>query len=66
MGKSLVKSKTVIGILISLAGTLAPMLGYAVDTNTLTGLVDEFFQIAGLVLAFYGRVKATDPITKIV
>ena len=66
MGKSLVKSKTVLGILISLAGTLAPMLGYSVDTNTLTSLVDEFFQIAGLALAFYGRVKATDPITKIV
>ncbi len=60
--KSILASKTIWGILIAAAPTVAQLFGYQLGANFATeaaGTVDQLVQLAGLAFAAYGRMKAT-------
>jgi hypothetical protein len=59
--KSILSSKTIWGILIAAAPTVAQLFGYQLGENFATeaaATVDQLVQLAGLALATYGRLKA--------
>lgn len=67
--KSIFLSKTVIGIVIAGLGMIAPVLqakfGITVtadDGMSILNSLDSIMQAGGLLLALYGRVKATKKI----
>lgn len=71
--KNFLKSKTIIGLLVAAAPALAGIFGFNIDAETAKGLgehlgaaathIDGLIQIGGLLLAAYGRIKATKPLT---
>ncbi|KKN14834.1 hypothetical protein LCGC14_0992140 [marine sediment metagenome] len=64
--KWFVKSKTIIGIFLSILPTILPAFGVsfgADDVQLVNGFVDALIQLAGVSLAVYGRFVATQPIT---
>jgi len=61
MSKFFLKSKTVLGVLISIAPTVLPLVGIDFnpdDATMFTSTADLVIQAVGAVLALYGRVKA--------
>lgn len=53
------KSKTILGILISVLPTLLPMIGMGTaDSMLISEQLDILIQASGALLAIYGRVKA--------
>ncbi len=57
-------SRAVIGILVSLIAVITERMGWIVDANTLTTLLVQLAEVAGLALAFVGTVRrraAIDP-----
>jgi len=59
------KSKTVIGILVSLLPVLGTTLGFSfsdADGVLVTNLVDQIIQLLGGAFALYGRVVAKKPL----
>lgn len=61
MNKYFLKSKTILGALVTLAPTIATMSGFTLsgdDTAMISTTVDSIIQIAGAALVVYGRVKA--------
>ena len=64
--KWFVKSKTLIGIVISVLPTILPALGIsfgADDLQLVNGFVDASIQLIGASLAIYGRWVATQPVS---
>lgn len=60
--KSILTSKTIWGVIISLVGKLAAAGGYSVlpeDEALVSGAISLLVSTAGDLLAVYGRVKAT-------
>lgn len=60
--KSLLASKTIWGLLIALAPTLAGLFGYHLSDTFATeaqGTIDQLIQLVGLGFAAYGRIVAT-------
>ena len=55
-------SRAVIGILVSLIAVITERMGWIVDANTLTTLVVQLAEVAGLALAFVGTVRRRSPI----
>ena len=55
-------SRAVVGILISAAAVIAERMGWTVDAETLTLLVVQVSEVAGLALAFVGTVRRRAPI----
>lgn len=55
-------SRAVIGILVSLVAVITERMGWIVDANTLTTLVVQLAEVAGLALAFVGTVRRRSPI----
>lgn len=59
MDKFFLKSKTIIGIIISMLPTLLPAVGLGTDdTQLVSSNVDTIIQASGALLAVYGRFKA--------
>lgn len=59
--KFFLKSKTIIGVLLSIAPTLLPALGLSFsveDGQMISAGVDAIIQAVGAVLAVYGRFAA--------
>ena len=50
-------SRAVIGILVSLIAVITERMGWIVDANTLTTLIVQLAEVAGLALAFIGTVR---------
>ena len=50
-------SRAVIGVLVSLIAVITERMGWIVDANTLTTLVVQIAEVAGLALAFVGTVR---------
>lgn len=66
MNKFFLKSKTIIGILISALPTLLPALGFSFsvdDAQMVSTTVDAVVQAGGLLLALYGRFVSDTKIT---
>ena len=57
--KSILTSRTFAGLALVAVPLLARALGYELSDTQTTALVENAFQIIGLAVAFYGRVKAT-------
>ncbi len=55
-------SRAVIGVLVSLIAVITERMGWIVDANTLTTLVVQIAEVAGLALAFVGTVRRRAPI----
>lgn len=55
-------SRAVIGVLVSLIAVITERMGWIVDANTLTTLIVQLAEVAGLVLAFVGTVRRRAPI----
>ena len=55
-------SRAVIGILVSVIAIVTDRIGWIVDANTLTTLVVQIAEVAGLALAFVGTVRRRAPI----
>ena len=56
--------RTYIGILVALVPTVASLFGYDVSpqlSEQATGLIEDGVTLAGLLIAFYGRLVATAP-----
>jgi hypothetical protein len=60
--KSIVLSKTVWGVVISIVATAAGAAGYDIGGDT-EGLANDVVALIGLGLALYGRVKAVKRLT---
>lgn len=59
--KTILQSKTIWGLLIAAAPTVAQLFGYQLGANFATeaaATVDQVVQLAGLAFATYGRLKA--------
>jgi peptidoglycan hydrolase-like protein with peptidoglycan-binding domain len=56
------QSRAVIGVLVSLIAVITERMGWIVDANTLTTLVVQIAEVAGLALAFVGTVRRRAPI----
>jgi len=64
--KWFLKSKTVLGVILSVLPTLLPLFGVSFsveDGQLLTASSDSLIQFAGAMLALYGRFKASDVVT---
>lgn len=61
--KSFLMSRTIIGLIVTAVAFFAKAKGYEIDVEGLTGEVTDLVQnvvgCIGLVLALYGRIKAT-------
>jgi uncharacterized membrane protein len=57
------QSKTVIGAAVTILALAASFRQIEIDVVNTTEIVMDLIGIAGAVLAVYGRVKATKPIT---
>lgn len=60
--KSLLTSKTFIGILVMVAGMAGNKLGVTItdaDVNSVVVVASDVLQAVGALLATYGRIKAT-------
>lgn len=55
-------SRAVIGVLVSLIAVITERMGWIVDADTLTTLVVQVAEVAGLALAFVGTVRRRAPI----
>ncbi len=55
-------SRAVIGVLVSLIAVITERMGWIVDANTLTTLVVQVAEVAGLAMAFIGTVRRRQPI----
>lgn len=63
--KWFLKSKTIIGVIISVLPALLPALGVsfsADDAHLVSGTVDSVMQAIGALLAVYGRWVSTDAV----
>ena len=61
MNKFVLKSKTILGILIMVAPVLAKEFGFTLTadgTAMITQSADSIIQLLGAVLGVYGRIKA--------
>lgn len=61
MDKFFLKSKTILGVILSVLPTLLPALGInfgADDAQMINATLDSLVQAAGALLAVYGRFKA--------
>lgn len=58
------QSRTLIGVLVALLAQLGRLAGWDVDSAALAQAVIEGLTLAGLALAWWGRVKATRPIER--
>lgn len=56
------QSRAVIGVLVSLIAVITERMGWIVDANTLTTLVVQVAEVAGLAMAFVGTVRRRAPI----
>lgn len=56
------QSKTIIGIVVSLIGIVAPKLGLDLDSGQLTEIATQAMSLGGLILAAIGRATAKAPI----
>ena len=64
--KAFYKSKTIIGAIVSILPIILPAMGLSFgsdDQMLVNSAVDAGFQLAGALLAVYGRVKAKDKVT---
>ncbi len=64
--KWFLKSKTILGLVISVLPALLPAIGIsfgADDTQLVSGAVDGLVQGIGAILALYGRFVAKAPVT---
>lgn len=71
--KLFLKSKTLIGLLVSAAPAILGAFGFDLNAESATELggvlggladnVEGIIQAGGLLLAAYGRIKATKPLT---
>lgn len=64
--KFFLKSKTILGVIISTLPTLLPIAGVSFspeDGQLLMGGLDYIVQAAGALMAIYGRFTATDKVT---
>lgn len=64
--KFILKSKTVIGIIVGILPALLPALGvtFSVDDGTLiNSATDLFVQLSGAIYAIYGRWVSVDKLT---
>jgi hypothetical protein len=64
--KSALQSKTIVGILISLAPQIAARYGYAIDVEVLSTTLNDLISIGGMLLSTYGRLSASDKIVGII
>jgi len=63
VNKFFLKSKTIIGALVTLAPTVAVLFGYTMtedDSVMITETADAIIQLIGAALVVYGRVKAEE------
>jgi hypothetical protein len=58
------QSRAIIGSLITAAASLAALAGYALDVPATTELVLGLAGLVGSALAWWGRVRASRPISK--
>jgi len=59
--KHILRSKTIWGVLITLAPVLGPLVGVSADEAVLvTQTVDNLIQVFGAALAVFGRVVSKD------
>lgn len=61
MNKYVLKSKTVVGILVIIAPTLATLFGFTLTADNsamISNSADSIIQLLGAALGIYGRVKA--------
>lgn len=56
------QSRAVIGVLVSLIAVITERMGWIVDADTLTTLVVQVAEVAGLAMAFVGTVRRRAPI----
>ena len=57
-------SRTIIGAVIVIFSQVALLFGWDVDTHAATEAALEFATLVGGVLAWWGRIKATRPISR--
>ncbi|MDC0600101.1 hypothetical protein OAO65_02205 [Flavobacteriales bacterium] len=63
MNKFFLKSKTIMGALVTLAPTIAVLFGYTLtedDSAMITQTADAIIQLIGAALVVYGRVTAKE------
>ena len=58
------QSRAIIGVIISSLSVGVGMVGYELDVGAATEIVAGLGALIGNALAWYGRVKATKPISK--
>ena len=64
--KWFVKSKTILGIFLSVLPTILPIFGVSFgedDAKLINGFVDASIQLAGVALAIYGRWVAKESVS---
>lgn len=61
MNKFILKSKTILGAIVTLAPTIATLCGYTLtedDSAMISQTADSVIQLLGFTLVVYGRIKA--------
>ena len=61
--KSFVRSKTIMGAVVMLAGFLVQQYGLPVTDSEVSAFASILLELAGLALTIYGRIKARQPIS---
>ena len=62
--KSMLKSKTLWGIIVSIAASISGKFGYVITDEA--AWVNDIAALVSLVYAFYGRIVATKKISSVV
>lgn len=56
------QSRTMIGLAVSAVSMIASAAGYSIDAGLLTEVITQALALVGLVVAWWGRVQAKQPI----